>query len=153
MSIRNNMVLSFERNTETVRNGRRSRGPSPNGHGGTPESSSDDDCKYLRRHRDLYACVVRMQIIFHSQISSKMPLIIREHTNWSDIWMIRKMDVKQYIVLRLRVCVGLNTFLVTSYNLNPIITNGCRILSPFMYVASKKIGNKSAKTKSEYDGK
>lgn len=46
MSIRNNMVLSFERNTETVRNGRRSRGPSPNGHGGTPESSSDDDCKY-----------------------------------------------------------------------------------------------------------
>lgn len=44
MSIRN-MVLSVERNSESVRNGRRSRGPSPNGHGGTPESSSDDDCK------------------------------------------------------------------------------------------------------------
>lgn len=47
MSIRN-MVLSVERNSETVRNGRRSRGPSPNGHGGTPESSSDDDCKYKK---------------------------------------------------------------------------------------------------------
>lgn len=56
------MVLA-ERNSELVRNGRRSRGPSPNGHGassgsasgtagapggtGTPETSSDDDnCKY-----------------------------------------------------------------------------------------------------------
>lgn len=55
------MVLA-ERNAELVRNGRRSRGPSPNGHGassgsasgtaggpggaGTPETSSDDDnCK------------------------------------------------------------------------------------------------------------
>lgn len=55
------MVLA-ERNSELVRNGRRSRGPSPNGHGassgsasgtagapggaGTPETSSDDDnCK------------------------------------------------------------------------------------------------------------
>ncbi|XP_073828068.1 REST corepressor isoform X1 [Musca autumnalis] len=51
------MVLA-ERNSELVRNGRRSRGPSPNGHGassgsasgtaapggtGTPETSSDDD--------------------------------------------------------------------------------------------------------------
>lgn len=36
------MVL-VERNAENVRNGRRSRGPSPNGHGGTPDSSSDDD--------------------------------------------------------------------------------------------------------------
>lgn len=56
------MVLA-ERNSELVRNGRRSRGPSPNGHGvssgstaggtslpvtvpGTPDTSSDDDnCK------------------------------------------------------------------------------------------------------------
>ena len=38
------MVL-VERTSENVRNGRRSRGPSPNGHGGTPDTSSDDDCK------------------------------------------------------------------------------------------------------------
>uniref|UniRef100_A0A6B2EEC4 Putative dna-binding protein n=1 Tax=Phlebotomus kandelakii TaxID=1109342 RepID=A0A6B2EEC4_9DIPT len=37
------MVLA-ERNAESVRNGgRRSRGPSPNGHVGSPESSSDDE--------------------------------------------------------------------------------------------------------------
>lgn len=40
------MVLA-ERNSDIVRNGRRSRGPSPNGNvvgaGGTPETSSDDD--------------------------------------------------------------------------------------------------------------
>ncbi|XP_055700266.1 REST corepressor isoform X4 [Phlebotomus papatasi] len=37
------MVLA-ERNAESVRNGgRRSRGPSPNGHAGSPESSSDDE--------------------------------------------------------------------------------------------------------------
>ncbi|XP_037914688.1 REST corepressor 2 isoform X2 [Hermetia illucens] len=36
------MVLA-ERNPEIMRNGRRSRGPSPNGHGGTPDSSSEDD--------------------------------------------------------------------------------------------------------------
>lgn len=37
------MVLA-ERNNENVRNGRRSRGPSPNGHaGGSPVSSSDDE--------------------------------------------------------------------------------------------------------------
>lgn len=41
------MVLAVERNSENVRNGRRSRGPSPNGHGASPDSSSDDDCKYF----------------------------------------------------------------------------------------------------------
>lgn len=48
----NNMVLN-ERNSEIVRNGRRSRGPSPNGvntgtH--TPESSDDDNCKFWNFH-------------------------------------------------------------------------------------------------------
>lgn len=44
--VHRNMVL-VERNTENGRNGRRSRGPSPNGQqGGTPETSSDDDCKH-----------------------------------------------------------------------------------------------------------
>ena len=69
------MVLA-ERNSELVRNGRRSRGPSPNGHGassgsasgtagapggaGTPETSSDDDnCKLINytvcyRHISMY---------------------------------------------------------------------------------------------------
>lgn len=41
------MVLA-ERNSENLRNGRRSRGPSPNGHAaGSPVSSSDDEnCKF-----------------------------------------------------------------------------------------------------------
>ncbi|XP_037038596.1 REST corepressor 3 isoform X2 [Bradysia coprophila] len=37
------MVLNERNNENNVRNGKRSRGPSPNGHGGSPDSSSDDD--------------------------------------------------------------------------------------------------------------
>lgn len=42
------MVLA-DRNSENMRNGRRSRGPSPNGHAiGSPASSSDDEnCEFL----------------------------------------------------------------------------------------------------------
>lgn len=44
------MVLNERNNENNVRNGKRSRGPSPNGHGGSPDSSSDDDCKYIILH-------------------------------------------------------------------------------------------------------
>ncbi|GAB0088161.1 REST corepressor [Sergentomyia squamirostris] len=48
------MVLS-ERNTDNVRNGsgRRSRGPSPNGHVGSPESSSDDESSSKKINKSL----------------------------------------------------------------------------------------------------
>ncbi|XP_054261661.1 REST corepressor 1 isoform X2 [Macrosteles quadrilineatus] len=48
------MVLS-ERNSDNIRNGRRSRGPSPNGH--ASESSSEDEAEKIRVGRDYQAVV------------------------------------------------------------------------------------------------
>lgn len=83
------MLLAVERNSENVRNGRRSRGPSSNGHGASPDSTSDDDCKYF--------------ILIISAIIFLMDIICI--SNWNFI------------------------------------------------LATKKVGNKSSKTKSEYKGK
>lgn len=49
------MVLNERNNENNVRNGKRSRGPSPNGHGGSPDSSSDDDCKCYILIFELYS--------------------------------------------------------------------------------------------------
>lgn len=84
------MVL-VERNAENVRNGRRSRGPSPNGHGGSHDSSSDDDCKFSNISRP-FTC--------------------------------------------------LQPFKITSF-----------VFFFLLFSATKKIGNKSSKSKSEYEGK
>lgn len=48
------MVLA-ERNSESLRNGRRSRGPSPNGH--ASESSSEDEAEKIRVGRDYQATI------------------------------------------------------------------------------------------------
>lgn len=81
------MVLA-ERNSELVRNGRRSRGPSPNGHGGgvagggtvgantnignsggaggagTPETSSDDDNCKLQIYKNILSPMKKLLSLF-----------------------------------------------------------------------------------------
>lgn len=54
------MVLA-DRNSDSIRNGRRSRGPSPNGHANASESSSEDEGR--RKHSNLTILCSRLKVI------------------------------------------------------------------------------------------